>query len=111
MTIVEALTFDLGPYTVKQRPRFDNPAFAVYKIFRGTKFVAASFSRPDEGCCRWLELQKSANLVYAEASRPLFENALRGAALLKTQRRKREAEARKRAEAEENVEQPEAIEG
>lgn len=55
MNIADTRSFQLGPYTVKQRPRFDNPAFAVYKVFRGDRFIGDSFSIPDEGCCAWLE--------------------------------------------------------
>lgn len=62
MNVAESRTFQLGPYTVRQRPRFDNPAFAVYKVFRGDTFIGDSFSIPDLGCCEWLERTRG---VYA----------------------------------------------
>lgn len=62
MNIAESRTFQLGPYIVRQRPRFDNPAFAVYKVFRSDTFIGDSFSIPDLGCCEWLERTRG---VYA----------------------------------------------
>lgn len=65
MLIVETLTFTLGAYRVQQRPRPDNPGFAVYLVFRGTKLVGRQFSRPCESDCQWLERE---NGVYATES-------------------------------------------
>lgn len=55
MIICESLTFQLGPYTVHQRPRTDSPGWAVYLVYLGHRFIGKSFSIPDEGCCQWLE--------------------------------------------------------
>lgn len=63
--IADTTSFDLGPFKIHQRPRFDNPAFAVYLVFRGARLIGKSFSRPDRGCCEWLE---RTNGVYAERS-------------------------------------------
>lgn len=53
--IADTTSFDIGPFKVHQRPRFDNPAFAVYIVMRGAQLIGKSFSRPDLGCCQWLE--------------------------------------------------------
>ncbi|MDP2619286.1 MAG: hypothetical protein Q8P46_03790 [Hyphomicrobiales bacterium] len=53
----------IGKYTVQSRPRPDNPAFSLFVVFHGLRLVGKSFSRPDLGCCRWLELGR-----YAERS-------------------------------------------
>lgn len=63
--IADTTSFDLGPFKIHQRPRFDNPAFAVYLVFRGERLIGKSFSRPDQSCCEWLE---RTNGVYAEPS-------------------------------------------
>lgn len=55
MMIAETRSFELGPFSVQQRPRQDNPAFAVYIISRASRFIGKSFSCPDLECCRWLE--------------------------------------------------------
>ncbi len=47
--------FPLGPYTVRICIRTDNPAFPVYAVFRGAKFIGKQFSRPCETDCQWLE--------------------------------------------------------
>lgn len=65
--IAETCSFALGRYTVWQRPRPDNPAWAVFVVYVGTKLIGKSFSRPDLECCRWLE---RSNGCYAEQSAP-----------------------------------------
>lgn len=81
MIIAETCTFVLGCYTVQQRPRPDNPAWPVYIVFRGDpetgyRVVGRSFSRPDEGCCRWLERQVDMDRpMYAYASAPLYRRS------------------------------------
>ena len=66
----ENMTFDIGPFKVHQRPRFDNPAFAVYIVMLGTMLIGKSFSRPDLSCCEWLQ---RTNGVYASSSANLKE--------------------------------------
>lgn len=70
MIIAETRIFKLGPYTVVQRPRLDNPAWAVYAISRGDKFIGNSFSVPDKSCCQWLE-----RAIYAMGSAPLRQHS------------------------------------
>lgn len=62
MIVANTSTTQLGAYTVYERPRFDNPAWAVYIVFKNEKLIGKSFSRPDLGCCQWLERQQG---VYA----------------------------------------------
>lgn len=66
MITAETTSFDLGPFKIHQRPRFDNRAFAVYIVLRGTKMIGKSFSRPDLACCEWLERTNGA--AYASQS-------------------------------------------
>lgn len=89
---VASISFRLGPYTVLQRPRFDSPAWAVYIVHRGDKYVGKSFSRPDEGCCQWLERQELNRIIYAEqsANLPRYSMPRRG--------RPSNAERKRRAE-------------
>lgn len=55
MIVCETRTFTLGKFTVRQSPRFDNPAWAVYTVYLGDKVIGKSFSIPDLGCCEYLE--------------------------------------------------------
>ena len=51
--IADTVSFELGCYTIWQRPRFDNPAWSVFMIYLGDKLIGKSFSRPDlDGCQR-----------------------------------------------------------
>lgn len=54
MITAETRLFAVGRFTVQQRPRFDNPAFAVYVVFLGEKLVGKNFSMPSESDCEWL---------------------------------------------------------
>lgn len=65
MITADTSTFTLGEYVVHQRPRFDNPAFAVYIILLAGKLIGKQFSRPTETDCRWLLLQDKEQIVYA----------------------------------------------
>lgn len=65
MIIAVASTFTLGRFTVQVRPRHDNPAFAVYIVFRGERLIGKNFSRPGLSDCQWLERTKG---VYATRS-------------------------------------------
>lgn len=71
MIIAETRSFTIGRYTVWQRPRFDNPAFAQYLIYLRDKLLGKSFSLPDIGCCEWVERHGSENPQYADDSQPL----------------------------------------
>lgn len=54
MNIAPARRYELGRFTIQERPRPDSPAWPVYiVILRGVE-VGRSFSKPDEGCCEWL---------------------------------------------------------
>lgn len=65
--IAETLSIQVGRYTVQKRPRPDNPAWAVYIVFRGGRLIGKSFSLPNLDCCRWLELHQDGR--YAEPSK------------------------------------------
>jgi hypothetical protein len=67
MIIAATSSYTLGRFTVQQRPRFDNPAWAVYIVFLGERLIGKSFSMPDIGCCEWLQR----NSVYATDSQHL----------------------------------------
>lgn len=95
MTVAETKSFQIGPYTVQQRPRFDNPAFAVYIVSRDQKMVGKSFSYPDLGCCEWLERERG---VYAESScssTALYRERVRAAERGRASYRKRAGRPRK----------------
>ena len=79
--IAESKRWQCGKYTIQQRPRPDNPAFPTYLVFVGDKFIGSEFSLPDEGACRWLELNGAGN--YAPRSAPRDPQPLRGAARAK----------------------------
>ena len=55
MVIAETRSFPVGRFTVWQKPRFDNPAFAQYVIYLAGKLIGKSFSRPDAECCERME--------------------------------------------------------
>lgn len=71
------IVIELGKFIVHERTRFDNPAWPVYFVFLRGKLVGKSFSRPDLGCCEWLEQQHRVDcLVYAEQSARLTEHSI-----------------------------------
>ena len=51
MIVATTSSFVVGKYTVQQRPRFDNPAFAVFIIFLGAKLIGKQFSMPSVSDC------------------------------------------------------------
>jgi hypothetical protein len=71
-------TFTIGKYTVREQLRFDNPAFPQYVVFLGDKLIGKSFSRPDLGCCQFLERES----IYASKEQSVKPKklALRGVA-------------------------------
>lgn len=58
MNIVESRTFELGRFTVRQKPRFDSPGWAQYLVYLGEVLIGKSFSMPDLSCCEWLYQQR-----------------------------------------------------
>lgn len=72
MLIVETSTFAMGRYLVVQRPRPDNPGWAVYLVFLGETLVGKSFSMPDIGCCQWLEHGRYTKVRSAKLRRYTF---------------------------------------
>lgn len=105
MIIAPTRSFTLGKFTVHQRPRPDNPAFAQYSVYIGERFVGNSFSIPDLGCCEWLE---NSDGVYAkeEQTYQLPPLRLRGAVsrAWKKERQRRPGRQRK-ADAERELEE------
>lgn len=73
MNIIESKTFQLGPYTVRQRPRIDSPGWAQYLVFLGGVLIGKSFSMPNEGDCQWLERQQRDQTFYAYSSAKLHD--------------------------------------
>lgn len=71
MIIAEVRSFTISRYTVWQKPRMDNPAFAQYLIYIGDRLLGKSFSLPDLGCCQWVEHHGSESPQYAESSAPI----------------------------------------
>lgn len=67
--IAETRMYQLGQYTILERPRTDNPAWPVYIIRIGLKVVGRGFSKPSLSDCEWLAAQeKHHEPVYAEPS-------------------------------------------
>ena len=71
MPIAETRTFQIGAYTVHQRPRPDNAFWPCYIVTRKGKIVGRSFSMPDLDCCKWLDLHRSGTYATPEESAPL----------------------------------------
>lgn len=71
MVICEQKTWDIGPFTIRQAVRPDNPAWPVYLVSRGDKLVGKSFSMPDLSACQWLERQTKDETIYATDSAKL----------------------------------------
>lgn len=65
MIIVETRIYELGKYTIQERPRQDNPAWAVYIVILREKVIGKQFSVPSMSDCEWLSRQKTAETVYA----------------------------------------------
>lgn len=71
MNIVETHVFEIGPYRVRQQPRFDSPAWACYLVFLGDVLIGKSFSMPSQSDCEWLERQQRDQTFYAYSSAKL----------------------------------------
>jgi hypothetical protein len=54
MMIAATSSFAVGRFTVHQRPRHDNPYFAVFVIYLGENFIGKQFSMPSVGDCESL---------------------------------------------------------
>jgi hypothetical protein len=76
--IAESRTFKVGRYTIRQQPRFDNPAFGKYLIFRGDDLIGSTFSVPDAACCEWLEAQLRAERTLAKQHKAEISAGRRG---------------------------------
>lgn len=76
MQIVEVRSWEIGKFTVRQRPRFDNPSWGQYLVFIGEKLIGKSFSMPDLGACEWLERQEAGRTIYAYNSAPLPDTSM-----------------------------------
>lgn len=57
MNIAETRTYQIGKFTIRQQPHFDNPAFAQYLVYFGERLVGKQFSAPSESDCEWLSRQ------------------------------------------------------
>jgi hypothetical protein len=62
----------LGPYTIQQRQEPDRQ-WPLWWVFLGSALIGKSFSRPDLGCCDWLERQQRYGTFYAYSSAKLPE--------------------------------------
>ncbi len=65
----ESATLHVGPYTVRQQPMFDNPAWAHYLIFRSGKLIGKQLSYPTLDDCRWHENRRGQYALEGESSR------------------------------------------
>lgn len=78
MIIAETKTWRIGRYTVRQQPRFDNPAWAQYLVFATDKLIGKSFSCPDLALCDYLDYQQRDKPACTRAKAPALP--LRGVA-------------------------------
>lgn len=68
--ICETKVYQVGRYTVRQQPHFDNPAFPQYLVFLKDRLIGKQFSVPSESDCQWLERQAAAEkLSYTDGRR------------------------------------------
>lgn len=68
MIIVETKVYALGQFTIQQRPRPDNPSWAVYVVLLHARVIGRQFSVPTQSDCEWLQRQRAEELVYAAQS-------------------------------------------
>ena len=54
ITIALSIRWTIGRFVIHQRPRPDNPHFAVYIVSLKDREIGRSFSIPDRDCCEWL---------------------------------------------------------
>jgi len=57
MDIAETRVYQLGRFTIRQQPMFDNPSFAHYLVFLDGCLVGKQFSVPSISDCEILERQ------------------------------------------------------
>jgi hypothetical protein len=72
--IADTREFQIGCFTVQQRPRPDNPAVPAYVVFIGERLIGKSFSLPNIDCCESLLRQTPCArhiYAYAHESAPL----------------------------------------
>lgn len=60
----------VGPYVVREGLRQDNPAWPVYLVYRGERFIGKQFSVPSESDCEWLERTNGRYVHREENSSP-----------------------------------------
>lgn len=87
MIVAETQIFAVGRFTVQQRPRFDNPAFAVYIVYLGARLVGKQFSRPSLSDANWL-LRTHGTYATPEQNAPFTTYRSRQAKNLATARRR-----------------------
>lgn len=63
--IAESRAYQVGPFTIQERPRPDNPAWPVYIVLLGLRVVGKGFSKPSISDCEWMAGQKG-ETVYAD---------------------------------------------
>ena len=56
-------TFTIKPYTICQKPLFDNPALAIFLIFLKDKLIGRQISYPCLSDCQWHEYRAG---IYAQ---------------------------------------------
>jgi hypothetical protein len=69
--VAETRTYQLGRYTVRQQPHWDNPAFAQYLVFLDDVLIGKCFSSPGISDCDWLEHQQRNQTMYAYSIAPV----------------------------------------
>lgn len=82
----------LGPYTIIEGLRRDNPAFPCYLVYKGESLIGKQFSKPSLTDCEWLDRER---VVYALAEQSKRDFKKHSATLIQKRRgrpRKSDAE-------------------
>lgn len=80
----------IGPYTVVEGLRRDNPAWPVYLVYKGDALVGRQFSKPCLSDCEWLDRER---VVYALAEQSKNDFRKYSASLVKRRGRPRKVDA------------------
>lgn len=79
--IAETKVYELGQYTIRKQPLFDNPYWATHVIFHQGEIIGRQLSVPTESDCDWYRATKgryAAPTPWRQAHPELMRNSRRG---------------------------------
>ncbi len=86
--VVETKEWMCGKYKIIQRPRTDNPSFAVFLIYHHNKYLGRQFSMPNKEDCRFVADFTATGKYHHDPIKEYQKQELRGNALKRNRLKK-----------------------